>query len=286
MKLFVTGGSGFVGYHFIKAALNAGHSVRAVRRHTSKTDLVSPMLEWIVIELDKIKPIHFENCDVLIHFAAAGVSPKQASRQEMMYWNVVVTQLLLEEALNAGLKRMVVAGSFAEYGKSANTYDFIPSHAPLLPLTSYASSKAACFVTSYSTAIELGIELAYLRIFSAYGQGQSENNFWPALRKAALDGSDFSMTSGEQIRDFISVVDVAAAFLHAATRKDIHAGVPLVCNVGTGIPVAIRDFAEHLWRLWGATGVLKIGSLPYRSNEIMRFVPLVSEADNPHILLK
>jgi nucleoside-diphosphate-sugar epimerase len=278
MKLFVTGATGFVGAHFVRQAIEAGHSVRASRRLGRLTEAAPPMLEWLDVELDEIGASHFEACDALIHFAAAGVSPKQASRQEMTHWNVTVPQSLLEHAHTAGLRRIVIAGSFAEYGASANAHELIPPDAPLLPTTSYASSKAACFVTCHAIAIELGLELCYLRIFSAYGEGQFESNFWPALKKAARSGEDFAMTAGEQIRDYVPVDDVAASFLHAALRRDVSPGTPLVYNVGSGQPVTMREFALRWWRHWNAAGELRIGALPYRPNEVMRFAPLITEA--------
>ena len=281
MKFFVTGATGFVGSYFLRVALDAGHSIRATNRPGRSSKVSSPELEWLELELDQINHSHFESCDALIHLAAAGVSPKQASRHDLMYWNVTVPQLLLEQAAAAGICRVVIAGSFAEYGLSANEYDFIPPSAPLQPTNSYASSKAACFVASHATAIELGLELCYLRIFSAYGDGQFESNFWPALKKAAVAGDDFAMTAGEQIRDYIPVEEVASAFLNAAIRNDVRSGSPLVYNIGTGQPVSMRTFAEKWWKAWDAKGILRIGAIPYRPNEVMRFVPLILDLSNP-----
>lgn len=277
MKIFVTGATGFVGSYFVRQALASGHNVRATRRSVSSTGPIDSKLEWIDVNLDAVGTQHFEGCGAFVHFAAAGVSPKQATREELMHWNVTVPQMLLDRAHSAGIRRVVIAGTFAEYGLSANQYELIPPDAPLLPTTSYASSKAACFVTCYANAIELGLELCYLRIFSAFGDGQYESNFWPALRKAALDGHDFEMTPGGQIRDYVPVDQVARSFLHAATRPDVSAGSPIVFNVGSGKPVSMRAFAELWWQRFRATGTLRVGALPYRPNEVMRFVPLITD---------
>jgi nucleoside-diphosphate-sugar epimerase len=277
MKLFVTGGTGFIGSHFIYHALNAGHSVRAIRRAESVNAKYFSEVEWLDLNLDAVESGHFEGCEAFIHFAAAGVSPKQEPRNSMFYYNSSVPQLLIQRAHDSGLRRVVIAGTFAEYGLSANNYEFIPHDAPLLPTTSYASSKAACFVTCHAAAIELGLELCYLRIFSAFGEGQHKLNFWPSLRDAALRGRDFEMTSGEQVRDFVPVDQVAKSFLHATTRKDISGASPLVRNVGSGSPVTMRMFAETWWKRFNATGTLKVGALSYRPNEVMRYAPVVSE---------
>lgn len=277
MKIFVTGGTGFIGSHFIHHALNAGHSVRAIRRGERATSKNGTKLEWLNFNLDAVESKHFEGCDALVHFAAAGVSPKQEARDSLIYYNASVPQMLLERAHDAGLRRVVIAGTFAEYGLSANNYESIPPDAPLLPTTSYASSKAACFVTCHATAIELGLELCYLRIFSAFGDGQYKSNFWPSLRDAAFQGRDFEMTLGEQVRDYVPVDQVAKSFLHATTRKDILVASPMVRNVGSGSPVTMRMFAETWWKRFNATGTLKVGALAYRPNEVMRYAPLVSD---------
>ncbi len=276
MKLFVTGASGFIGSHFVKLALKAGHEIVASRRASST---VSPVqgVSWLESDLDSLRPEQLAGSDALIHLAAAGVSPKQASRAELFHWNVMVPQMLLETAKAAGVRRVVIAGSFAEYGCSAERYALIPPDAPLLPTTAYAASKAACFVASHATAIEIGLELCYLRVFSAFGEGQFISNFWPALRLAAQTGKDFSMTAGEQVRDFVPVDDVANEFLYAATHSGVSAAAPKVWNVGSGVPTTLRDFAKFWWNEWCASGNLQIGAVPYRPNEVMRYVPLITE---------
>ena len=122
-------------------------------------------------------------------------------------------------------------------------------------------------------AIERRLELFYGRIFSAYGDGQFEGNFWPSLRRAALAGGDFAMTSGLQISDFVPVTAVAAHLLEACSRPDISAGAPLVVNIGSGVATTLLAFAKAEWGRLGATGELMPGSLADRPDQIARYVP-------------
>ena len=46
-----------------------------------------------------------------------------------------------------------------------------------------------------------------------------------------------------------------------------------IANLGTGQPKSLREFAEEQWESHGAAGKLQIGLIPYRDNEIMRYVP-------------
>lgn len=278
MKIFVTGGTGFIGSHLLKKLADTDHDVIAQRRKNAlpRIDIFKEP-SWLEKPLDQIDAEDLKSVEVLIHLASVGVSPVQATWDELFYWNVSVFVRLMAQAKQAGVKKIIVTGTFAEYGLSANQYDLIPPDAPLLPTYPYAASKTAAFVAAHAFAIENGLELSYLRIFSAYGEGQFKENFWPALRNAAISGTDFKMTLGEQIRDYIAVDQVADEVIKKITLQ--HTGVKKIQiqNVGTGHPVTMREFAEFWWRKWNAKGRLLIGALPYRDNEVMRFVPYINK---------
>ena len=124
-------------------------------------------------------------------------------------------------------------------------------------------------------AREHKLELAVLRPFHVFGEGESQERLWPSLKKAALAGEDFPMTFGEQIRDFTPVEFVAEKFVHYAVEAMIKKGEPAIHNLGTGKPMSLNSFAEEQWKKFGATGRLKRGEIPYRKNEVMRYVPLL-----------
>lgn len=278
MKIFVTGGTGFLGTHFLGSPQANYHQVIALRRSESGSTCL-PLCKqpnWLTIALDQVTPEQLFGCDAVVHFASPGVSPKVAGWEELLYWNVVATMRLMRVAREAGVRRFVVAGTCAEYGRSADRFDPIPPDAPLEPTSAYAASKAAAFVALYGYAVEQAMELIYPRVFSAFGDGQYESNFWPSLKKAALEGRDFAMTPGEQVRDYLSVEEVATVFWRAVTSAIVQPGQPYVVNVGSGNPVTMRNFAEAWWSKLQAKGNLKVGAIPYRKNEVMRFVPLVS----------
>ena len=276
MKIFLTGGTGFIGSHFINAAHDAGHEIIAIKRESSQTRI--PLMKepnWITGDLDCDFSKYLSNCEVLVHLAAVGVSPQIASWSELFYWNVKASLELWLRAINSGVVKIIIAGTFAEYGKSGLRYKYIPSSAPLEPTYAYAASKAAESMAAIGICTEKNIKLQILRIFYAYGEGQYEKNFWPLLKIAALAGNDFPMTKGEQIRDFIPVEDVAKNFVKALSFDGVNTGEPMVTNIGSGQPQTLLEFAQYWWEKWDASGNLNIGEIPYRENEVMRFVPKV-----------
>lgn len=275
MRLFLTGGTGFIGSHVLAAALAAGHQVRALRRSPASAPVIPlpRQPQWCEGDLLTLPASELEGVEAVLHLASAGVSPKQVPWAELVQVNVAGSLRLLERAAEAGVRRCVVAGSSHEYGNAARRYEAIPPDAPLEPLSPYGASKAAAFQLLRTFAIAQGLELFYGRIFSAYGEGQFAGNFWPSLRCAALAGDDFPMTSGRQVSDFIPVDEVASHLLAACARPDVAAGVPLVVNIGSGAATSLLAFAAAEWERLGATGRLLPASLPDRPDQIERYVP-------------
>ncbi len=80
MRLFVTGGTGFIGSHFLKIALEAGHGVVALRRPDSRPVIpLDQEPQWQEGALDEVPAAVLENFDALVHLAAHGVDPYKAN---------------------------------------------------------------------------------------------------------------------------------------------------------------------------------------------------------------
>lgn len=275
MKIFLTGGTGFIGSHFIQQALAQGIEVLALRRSTKSRCKIPLELEpeWLDKTLTEVTKKDLKGCDVLVHLAAHSANVPYDTLENCVIHNVIEPLSLFREAVSAGIKKFVIAGSCFEYGRSGERYENIPVDAPLEPTMSYPASKAAATSAFYAFACENALEMQFLRIFQTYGEGEAEGRFWPSLRAAASSGNDMEMTTGEQIRDFMNVVDVAAEFVNAIHEEGIEAGSPIIRNLGTGKPMSLGDFATREWKAFGGSGKLLLGAVEQRKNEVMRFVP-------------
>jgi nucleoside-diphosphate-sugar epimerase len=275
MKLFVTGGTGFIGSHFVKQALAAGHQVRALRRPGSRPRIpLDGQPDWLEVPFEKLEAEHFEGIEAVVHLAAHSANVPYDTLENCLHWNVTVPIRMAQRALAGGVKRFIVAGSCFEYGRSAERYEFIPVDAPLEPTQSYPISKAAASVAWGGFCREKLASVSILRIFQVYGEGEPEGRMWPSLRAAARAGDNFPMTAGEQVRDFIEVGAVAKAFLVELLAEPA-GGHVMIRHVGSGHPQTVREFAAYWWAEWQGRGRLEIGQIPYRSGEVMRFVPKV-----------
>lgn len=275
MRIFLTGGTGFIGSHFINQAHEAGHEIVALRRSPQSFPRIPILHEptWINKRIPELDSDDFKGCETLVHLAAHSANVPYDTLENCLIHNVLEPVAMLRTAVNSGTRRVINAGSCFEYGSAGERYEFIPTHAPLEPTASYPASKAAASVAFHTLACEMGFELLTLRIFQVYGEGELETRFWPSLVKAAVNGKDFPMTDGLQIRDFVPVEEVTRSFVLALERNDLQAGHPVIENIGSGIPRTLLEFASSEWERLKAAGRLVPNAIPLRENEVMRYVP-------------
>jgi nucleoside-diphosphate-sugar epimerase len=273
MRILLTGGTGFIGSHFLHQALVTGHSVLALRRSSASKPRIQIDREpdWLDRQLNEVTASEMDGCDVLVHLAAHSVQYPFDSLANCLHWNLMAVLALFEQARKAGIQRFIVAGSCFEYGKSGERYTEIPTDAPLEPTNSYAASKAAASIALLQWAEEHDLSLEILRVFHVFGEGEPETRFWPSLRRAALAGEDFPMTAGEQIREFLAVKDVSQTFLDRSNLAPTSAQVVQIFNLRSDKPISFRSFAEHWWKQWNAKDKLIFGEIPYRKHEVMRY---------------
>ena len=277
MNIFVTGSRGFVGTNFIKAAAGRGHYVYALTRsHGIPQDCQAGHVEWCVGGLKEDWTTQLSRSDALVHFAAAGVSRQMDDWDECFRVNLIEASALLRKAIECGVKKFLICGSCFEYGKSGEEYNKIPVCCDLKPVNAYASSKAAATMVSLALAASFDLKLTVVRPFHLYGKGEAKSRFWPQLVEAAVSGADFRMTAGEQVRDFMDVTDSVNQMLDIVQRLDYLDSGGCIKNIGSGRPMTLLDFAEAEWNRLGASGKLLPGVLPYRKDEVMRYVPDLS----------
>ncbi len=112
MRIFVTGGSGFVGGHFIEHAAAQGHEVVAMARSRASAGAVERFgATPVEASLDDVAATHLKGCDAVVH--AAAFVADWGTRAEFEHGNVVGTQRMLDAARAAGVRRFVYVGTEA-----------------------------------------------------------------------------------------------------------------------------------------------------------------------------
>jgi len=265
MKVFVTGASGFIGAHVTRSLLAGGHSVTALvvpgdslwrlEEAIGKFSVVTGRLadrELLRRVLIEFRP---EACIHLAWYAEPG---KYLSSPENIP-SLTDSLSLLAELIQAGCRQVVMAGTCAEYDTDKG---FLREDTPTRPTTLYAATKLSACLIGQQLAAAAQINFAWGRIFYPYGPQEDPRRLVPAAISALQQGRSFPATLGEQVRDYIFIEDVAAAFCVMLEKQ-----ASGVFNISSGAPVTIRHLLETIAVLLGRTGLTQFGALAYREWE-------------------
>jgi len=264
-RVIITGGSGFIGRHLAKRLLIDKQCSVALIANTSnlggmEVQETTPLTFYATDIRDRESILNIfrdEKPDTCIHLAAKiSVAESIKNPQETMDINVNGTLNVLEACHRSGIDSFVFASSAAVYGDVKKLP--ISEDESLKPLSPYGKSKmlAEQHVLSYKKSKKIKNAIS-LRIFNVYGSGQiSEADVITKFAKRLSIGQPPVINGdGKQTRDFISVEDVADAFISSATLteedEDKLMALPTVFNVGTGIPTSINELVKKMIEIFG-----------------------------------
>jgi UDP-glucose 4-epimerase len=208
--------------------------------------------------------------DVVFHLAATGATNVNVPPTVAAQVNIEGTLNLLL-ALDGQYAAFVNTGTCHEYGDNEPPFLEDQDPRPELP---YAITKTAAWRFCRRFHHTRGWPIVTVRPFSVYGPRQAANTFVSACLRAASSQREFSMTLGEQKRDWVYVEDVVEGLLSAAT---VPAAPGLTFNLCTGQETTLYEVAQIIVEQVAAErGTARIainrGALPYRDAEIWRLV--------------
>ena len=260
-RVLITGAGGFIGRQTLVPLQAAGYEIHAASL-TVPEDAPSG-IHWYshnllndteVNELfGTVRPAY------LLHLAWYAEPGKFWNAPENRQW-VKSGRTLVEAFCRNGGKRAVFAGTCAEYEPGHG--QCIESRTPLKPATLYGACKNELHQFAATFADQNELSMAWGRIFHLYGPHEYPGRFVPAVIRSLLRGEEARCTAGTQIRDFMHVRDVAAAFV-ALLQSPVKGAV----NIASGQTVQLADIARHIARHLGADELLKLGALPIPSGE-------------------
>ena len=282
MKIFVTGGAGYIGGTVANRLTENGHQVVLFDNFChSRRKLLPPGMEFIEGELadtalleDTFHQAQRQGApfDAVLHFAALIEAGESMQRPEIYFRNNSASTLsLLEAVLACGIRRFVFSSTAALYGEPESVP--ILETARLLPTNPYGHSKYLVEqMLDWFNRIH-GLRYASLRYFNVAGAPEGpegvtrgedhepESHLIPLILDVALGrrksiriyGDDYPTPDGTCIRDYIHVSDLADAHLLALAALDSERAVnaPLVYNLGNGQGFSVKEVIESARRVTG-----------------------------------
>ena len=265
-RLALTGATGFVGGHVLARLLDEGHEVSVLARPGPRPQPWPGQVHVVTGDLSDPQPDLYRRLgcpDSLIHLAWEGLPHYRASRH---FQEELPRQYRFLEALvRQGLRHLVVSGTCFEYGLQCGS---LAEDLPTEPATAYGHAKDALRRQLAFLQREQPFGLSWARLFYLHGPGQARGSLYSQLEAALAAGqASFPMSSGEQLRDFLPVAEVARRLVLLA-RLGRDTGPVNLCS---GAPVSVRALVEGWLRERGASITLDRGRYPLPDHEPLAF---------------
>ena len=198
MNIIIFGGSGFLGSHVADVLTDEKHVVKIF--DLRKSAYLKPGQEMIVGDVldEKLVNSSLKGIDVVYNFAGiADIQEASKKPIETVKYNILGNTILLEAACKNKVKRFVYASTIYVYSNSGSFY---------------RCSKAACenYIESYQKQYGLGYTI--LRYGTLYGtRADNRNSVKRFINQAMTEGRISYYGNGEEIREYINVIDAAKA---------------------------------------------------------------------------
>ncbi len=277
MNVLVTGGAGYVGSHAVRELMRSGHRPYVLDNlaegHRQATDDAPFIRADLADEEQVAHALQESDAEAVMHFAASAYVGESVENPQKYYYNNVVNSLnLLRAMLSGGVDKLVFSSSCTVYGVPDSvpiTEDF-----PIGSISPYGHTKQTVELILADYADAYGLKYASLRYFNASGAApegsigedhEPETHLIPLVIHAAMGkrdsisiyGTDYPTPDGTCIRDYIHVMDLAAAHVQAMEALD-ERGV-MIYNLSTGKGHSVRQVIDTVREVTGRDFEVKEG---------------------------
>jgi UDP-glucose 4-epimerase len=262
-RVLVTGGSGFIGRHVVRALTAAGADVRVIDLQPHPDPTVDIVIGDIA-DPDAVSRAFEGGRDSIVHLAAVTSVLKSIEEPEKTFrTNVIGTNAILEGGKAAGVTSLAFASTNAVTGPM--TEPKISESQVLNPLTPYGATKAADEMLMSAYTAVYGLRCAPIRLTNVYGPGmQAKDSIVARLMRCIRQGTEFEVYGdGSQIRDYVHAEDVMQAMVLALT-SDEWSGAMVI---GSGESLSVLEVIRAVEEVSGHTitfhhGPAKAGEMP------------------------
>lgn len=262
-RVLVTGATGFIGRGALAPLVSAGMEVHAVTSRTPAPDGPA-RVRWHRADLHDAAGTERLVADLapthLLHLAWYAEPGAFWTSTENLRWVEASIRLLRAFAAHGG-HRAVLAGSCAEYAWG-DRVRCVENETPCRPATLYGASKHAVHLVAQRFAQQIGLSLAWGRIFFVFGPYESPARLGGSVARSLVLGEPALCSHGRQVRDFLYSEDLAGAFA-ALLESPVQGAV----NMASGRPVQVREVVEALASAAGRPELVQFGARPANRDE-------------------
>jgi dTDP-glucose 4,6-dehydratase len=257
VRILVTGGAGFIGSHFVRRTLGGGYPALS-DAHVTVLDILSyagtltnltevadsPRYRFVHgdIRVPGLVDSLMAGVDLVVHFAAEShVDRSITGAADFVSTNVGGTQVLLQAALEHGVRRFVHVSTDEVYGTIAEG-SWTEDH-PLLPNSPYSAAKAGADLMARAYHRTHGLDVVVTRCSNNYGPHQFPEKVIPLFVTNLLDGRPVPLYGdGRNVRDWLHVADHCRGIVLVAE----HGRAGETYNIGGGTELSNRELTGVL----------------------------------------
>lgn len=246
-RVFITGGSGFIGYHLTSKLVKSGFEVVVFDKETPTRKFSKvTFVKGNVLNFEKLQK-DIQGSDIVVHLVGlADQSQAQENPQKSFKLNVHALQNVLEACKCNLIEKVVFPSSAAVYGITEDLP--IKENHPINPTNVYSWHKRICEEMLVAYKKNYGIKYVILRLFNVYGRGnKGVIDFF--LRKASK-GEQIKVFGAHQFRDFVWAGDVAKAMFEASVLEKTD---NKIINIGSGHGYQIKEILEIIKEIYPKT---------------------------------
>ena len=276
-KILITGAAGFIGSNLINTLLKQECEIAVINRSDNPNfknikKYIGDICEYSFIE----KSILDFQPNKVFHLAGyKNRSPDIAEVSLSLNVNLIGTLNLYQALLKVTTVESVVSlGTTDEYGINNSSFTESSFENPISPygFSKFCGTQLAKFFNR-----NFNLPVVVLRPTIAYGPLQANDMFIPSLINTLIANKDFKMTEGNQLRDFIYISDLVEAMLIISESQNCSGEI---FNVGYGESLKLKDVASTIASGLSKKYLLKLGSIPYRQNEVMKYNTCIDKISN------
>lgn len=280
VRVLLTGASGTLGYNIARqlASQTKVHAILPIRRPLLKLAELGTRVEVLDdVELSNTARVRTlisrVEPDVIIHCAASGLRPLKPNWFDLVNFNVEATLRLFEAYCGSTARHFVYVSTglvYREQGRPLTEEDPIESFHP------YGASKAAADLLLQAAAVEFDRPLTIVRPFAFTGLQDFEPRLFPSLLRAAVSTQTFLMTSGDQIRDFCAVEDIARGVIEIASQSPQQ--ITEKFNLGAGVGKTLQQIVKEVVEDLGLAVRVEFGSIDSPEHDPRNLVADINKA--------
>lgn len=272
MKIAISGATSFIGRRFSTYVAEQGNEVVVIIRQGNNDRELPSSANVVNCSMEDYRHLGelVGYCDCFVSLSWNGTRGNSRMDKELQQKNIDYSLDGIHSMLDKGCKKIITAGSQAEYGPCA---DMITEKTQCRPNTEYGRAKLEVYEKAKNLCEQFAADFKEPRFFSLYGPNDHENTLIISTLSNMLDNRPCQFTQGIQMWDYLFIDDAIKALYLLCTMPCQNGAY----NLGSGDVRRLRDYIQEMADITDTKSELRFGAIPYPQTGVVSLWPDISK---------